>query len=155
MRQHGPGGLPMVCRVVRSSVKLGELSLSQRLAVVRAVCRRRDSVFVRLAASQRRLLVKRLILAAGWAAAGIPEHVLVNRKKRQAWAADMLVFDVCRAFEAVNLPVTTAPQARLSHVQMMAGDLIRIVGLPEQGELFHQMRRARRLRRNDPWTDMR
>jgi hypothetical protein len=90
-------------------------------------------------------LTDALVHAVGFAKAGLADILAGKDTRAAAWATDILVKDVCDALRAVDAPVFMNKCREDSLAQTLAGDLAKLAGLPDQGELFKQMQRARKI----------
>jgi hypothetical protein len=86
-----------------------------------------------------------LVHAVEFAKAGLADILAGKETKSAAWAMDILVKDVCDALRAVGVATPMDPVREHSLAQTLAGDLAELAGLPDQGELFKQMQRARKI----------
>ena len=102
-----------------------------------------QKVPVRNAKAKRRL-IDDLVHAVGFAKAGLPD-IEGSRAKPAAWLVDIFVRDVCDALKRAKIPALVNPCAAESHAQALAKDLADVAGLPNRGQLFHQMQRAGRI----------
>jgi hypothetical protein len=68
-----------------------------------------------------------------------------KRVRPAAWTMDIFVRNVRDALQAVGVAGTMDPQRENSITQNLAGELAAAAGLPDQGELFKQMQRARKI----------
>jgi hypothetical protein len=86
-----------------------------------------------------------LVAAIGFARVGLENLLAGKRTKPAAWTMDIFVRDVCDALNAAGIAYTMTPTHPGSRAQLTAKQLAAAAGLPDQGELFHQMQRARRI----------
>jgi hypothetical protein len=86
-----------------------------------------------------------LVHAVEFAKAGLADILAGKDKRSAAWTTDILVKDVCDALRAVGLATPMAAHRDESLAQKFASELAEVAGLPDQGELFKSMQRARRI----------
>jgi hypothetical protein len=86
-----------------------------------------------------------LVDAIGFARVGVENLLAGKRAKPAAWTMDIFVRDVCDALNAAGIAYTMTPTHQGSRAQLLAKQLAVAAGLPEQGELFHQMQAARKI----------
>jgi hypothetical protein len=103
----------------------------------------KEATLRRLPSDKRAALVAALADAIGFAKAGLADILTGKRVKPAAWTMDIVVRDVCDALHADDLPVSMAYACRKSLAQRLADAVGAMAGLPDQGELFKQMQRAR------------
>jgi hypothetical protein len=142
-------------KVTRSPLAVAARSSAEALRpeISRLIEGKTDGVFRRLAESQRAELVDRLVHAIGFALAGLPTSMTRTGSKLDAWRADIFVGDVCNALAGVGIPAVMNEDPALSHAQLLAKELVDLAGLPDEGDLFHQMQRAKKIKRKR-WPDL-
>jgi hypothetical protein len=92
-----------------------------------------------------------LVDAIGFAKAGLADILAGKETKPVAWAMDILVKDVCDALRAVGAPVFMNKCREDSLAQTLAGEITALAGLLDQGQLFKQMQRARKIEKAGGW----
>lgn len=115
-------------------------ALREKIASV--VDRRTDNVIRNLNPDVRRVLVDDLVRAVGFAMAGLPTAIAGSRAKRNAWVMDIFVRDVCDALRRAGVPALMNSDPQASLAQSLAKEVVQVAGLPDQGDLFHQMQRG-------------
>lgn len=106
----------------------------------------RDEALRRLPDARWDSLIAALVDAVMFARIGLAHMLAGKRSKPAAWTTDILVRDVCDALSAAGIKLTMAARRDASLAQRLAGELAGLAGLPDQGELFKQMQRARRIK---------
>lgn len=130
--------------VATESLSEGEVR-ALRKKIAAAVAGRADNAIRKLNPDVRGSLVDDLVRAVRYAKIGLPNTVAGSRAKRSAWGMDIFVRDVCHALQRAGLPVLMNPDPQASLAQSLAREIARVAGLPDQGDLFHQMQRARKI----------
>jgi hypothetical protein len=92
-------------------------------------------------------MIDALVDAIGFAKAGLADILAGKDTRSAARATNILVKDVCDALRAVGVATPMAPRRDESLAQRLADDLASLAGLPDQGQLFKQMQRARRIKK--------
>ena len=90
-------------------------------------------------------LIDALVDATGFAKAGLADILAGKDTRPAAWTTDVLVRDVCDALRTAGVPAPMTRRRDGSLAQRLADDLAALAGLPDQGELFKQMQRAREI----------
>jgi hypothetical protein len=107
----------------------------------------REPQFGNISAEIRAALTDRLLNAVCYGRAGLREILSRRGAKPDAWAADILVRDVCDALRDAGFHPVMAPKRSLSVAQDLAGQIGCMGNLPMKGELYEQMQRARKIDR--------
>jgi hypothetical protein len=105
----------------------------------------RYSEFTSLDNGARDRLTDDLVDAVGFAKAGLADILTGKRVKPAAWTMDIFVRDVCDALQKVGVPVPMNSKAWASCAQFVAENVANTAGLPDRGDLFKQMQRAKRI----------
>jgi hypothetical protein len=92
--------------------------------------------------AKRGALIAALVDAIGFARVGLENLLAGKHTKPAAWTMDIFVRDVCDALNAAGIAYTMTPTHPGSRAQLLAKRLAVAAGLPDQGELFHQMQRG-------------
>jgi hypothetical protein len=98
-----------------------------------------------LTGAKRGALVAALVDAIGFARVGLENLLAGKRTRPAAWTMDIFMRDVCDALNAAGIAYTMTPTHQGSRAQLLAKQLAVAAGLPDQGELFHQMQAARKI----------
>jgi hypothetical protein len=112
--------------------------------VIEEIVRTRDR-FAKLEVEPRSGLVDDLVDAVGFAKADLADILAGKQAKPAAWTMDIFVRDVCDALRRAGIEALMDPDPEASHAQSLARAVADAAGLPDQGALFHQMQRARKI----------
>jgi len=83
--------------------------------------------------------------AVGFAKAGLTDILAGKHVRPAAWTMDIFVCDVCDAMEQVGLEAVMSPDPGTSRAQDLARKVAEAARLPDQGNLYKQMQRARNI----------
>jgi len=103
------------------------------------------SVFRNLPLDQQGEVVETLMRGMRFAYPGVPPSVAANADFREAWRAGIVVKAVCVAFQQVGKKPIMSQNIEESSAQLMAQELLRLIGPYDYGNLYHQMQRARHI----------
>jgi hypothetical protein len=90
-------------------------------------------------------LTDTLVDAVGFAKAGLADILAGKNSRPAAWTMDIFVKDVCDALDKAGVKFTPSPDAGGSRAQSLAKAIAEVAGIPDQGNLYKQMQRAKHI----------